>query len=466
MAPGTQQQKPTKSITQSRTYKDVVSFLDSIKPIEYHKNSLQRMKQLDKLCGNPSQAMDIVLVAGSNGKSSTINFASKLLKEEGYVVGAAHASHILNYNERIVVGLETIQNKNFTEVVSEVIDIAQANKIDATAHEINTAAALLFFKSQKVKVALLEVGIGGKNDATNIFNPKVVAITRIAQDQTEILGDDLDVVTEHMLEVAKQGCWMISAEQSKIRLQKMKTWAEKHDVSWAMPIRKLAPLPYMYEQLYGRTASLAERIAQLYVEHVCQKFSPFLRGNLLSTQRGQRGRPTLEAKRNAELNPIKTLKKFWVEEFELLPGRFSLFDKEKPSILLDNGNNIDAFENVFLGIRLLHYQHPLKDFTLIMGVSTDTDILEAAKLVRYLLKKVGGQAFFVNLTGKLACHKPQELADLAKELGVKAQAYETFDKAFESARQLVDERDGLVAVTGSPELVAQYWHHRGIKKVG
>jgi len=105
-----------------------------------------------------------------------------------------------------------------------------------------------------------------------------------------------------------------------------------------------------------------------------------------------------------------------------------------------------------------------------MGVSTDTDILEAAKLVRYLLKKVGGQAFFVPISGKQAyhkqaCHKPQDLANLAKELGVKAQAYETFDRAFESAKQLIDEREGLVAITGSPQLVAQYWHHRGIKKV-
>ena len=108
----------------------------------------------------------------------------------------------------------------------------------------------------------------------------------------------------------------------------MKKWADENDINWAMPIRKLAALPYVYEQLYGRAASLGERIAQIYVEDVRKKFSPFLRGNLLATQKGQRGRPTLEAKRNAELNPIKTLKKFWQEDsgpssgnchFEILP---------------------------------------------------------------------------------------------------------------------------------------------------
>jgi hypothetical protein len=267
-----------------------------------------------------------------------------------------------------------------------------------------------------------------------------------------------------MLEIAKAGSWFISAEQSKIRLQKMRAFAEERGVKWAMPIRKLATLPYIYEQLYGRIASLGERIAQIYVEDVKGKFSPFLRGNLLATQKGQRGRPTLEAKRFAELNPIKTLKMFWAEKFDLLKGRFELLDKEKPSILLDNAGNLDAYANLFLGIRLLHYQKPLEGFALIIGFGKVVNALEAIKLIRYLLKKVTGQIFFVPLPGNVLSHDPQDLAVMAKELNVKATACSSFAEAFEKAKGVVDERNGLVAIAGSNDLVAEYWKQRGIKK--
>ena len=85
---------------------------------------------------------------------------------------------------------------------------------------------------------------------------------------------------------------------------------------------------------------------------------------LLTKQKGQRGRPTLEAKRQSELNPKRTVEQFWKETPTTLPGTLPILDKEKPTILLDNASNLDAFKNLLLGIRLLHYQRPLKGLTL------------------------------------------------------------------------------------------------------
>lgn len=458
----TQKQKGGSVTGSSRGYKEIVAFLDAAKTIEYSKQSLERTKQLDKLFGNITQNIDTVLVGGTNGKSSTIHFASKLLKEEGYKVGAAYSNHILTYNERIVSNFQTISTKQFAELANEVISTAQAHNIDATVHELMLITSLLYFKEEKVDIALIEVGMGGKFDATNIITPKIAAITRIAEDHADILGDNLDTVTVDMSEIAKKGSWLISAEQSKIRLNKMKKWADAQGVLWAMPIRKLANLPYIYEQLYGRSASLGERIAQIYVEDICNKFSPFLRGNLLATQKGQRGRPTLEAKRSAELNPIKTLKKFWFTEFDLLHGRFELLDKEKPSVLLDNADNLDAFTNLFLGIRLLHYQKPCKDLTIIIGFPVHTKAVETLKLVRYLLKKVSGQALFVKIPGVKSL-EPVELEQLAKDLGIKAKACSSFTEAFDLAKETVDEREGLVVVSGHQNIVREYWNYRDIK---
>ena len=447
-----------------RSYSEVVEYLDGLKSIEHGEASLKRMQKLDKIFDNVSQAVPTILVGGSNAKSSTINFASKLLKEEGYKVGAVYSSHFLSYNERLSLESVTIQNKRFTELLNEVINAAEMSKIVATSFELMTMAALLYFKAEQVDVALLEVGLGGLYDATNICSPKICALTRVAEDHVDVLGKDLDAQTREMIGIAKAGSWFVSAEQSKIRLQKMKDWVEERGAKWAMPIRKLATLPYIFEQLYGRSASLAERIAQIFVEEINGKFSPFLRGNLLATQRGQRGRPTLEAKRAAELNPIKTLKSFWHETFELLRGRFELLDKEKPTILLDNAHNVDALSNVFLGIRLLHYQRTLNGLALVIGLDEYHNISEVMKYVRYLFKKVPGQIFFVPVPGSKLYHEPLELVRIAQNMHLKAKASFSFEEAFQMAKNAVDERQGLVAICGSAALVTEYWKIKGIKK--
>ncbi len=448
-----------------KSFNEVVDFLNACTPIEYGEKSLARMRQLDKLLSFPAEKMDIILVGGTNGKSATINFASKLLKEEGCNVGSLYSSNFLTYNERLSLNSKSISNKQFADVVGEVINIAESNKIQATAFEILTMAALCYFKSEKVEVALLEVGVGGCFDATNIFNPKVAAVTRIAQDHTNVLGDDLNKVTSEMMGIAKKDCWVVSAEQSKIRLQKMKELADVNGSKWVMPIRKLSPLPYVFEQLFGRSASLAERIAQLYVENVKGRFSPFLRGNLLAVRQGQRGRPTLEAKKQAEFNPIKTLRNFWNEKFDLPHGCFELLDKEKPSVLLDNAHNADAFENLFLGIRLLNYKHSINGLTIIMGFHSHHNLNEAMKLVRYLLKKINGQVFFVPLAKDSSCYSAEELTKEARSLGIiKSRPYKSFGEAFEIAKKTVDSRQGLVVVTGATSLVSEYWKYKDIKK--
>lgn len=458
------QKKGLTSLDKIRSYNEIVEYLDSLTYAEYSEKALSRMSALNSLFDNVANKIDTILVAGTNGKSLTLHFAAKLLKEEGFKVGLAYSSNILTYNEHIVTDSQAISNKIFTDILNEVINVAESNHINATAYELLTIASLINFVNEKTDVAILEVRYGGKYDATNICNPKIAALTRVAQDNIGLLGNDLDQVAFEMLETAKSGSWFISAEQSKIRLQKMKTVAVEHGVKWAMPIRKLASLPYIYEQLFGRVASLGERIAQIYVEDIKGKFSPFLRGNLLITQKGQRGRPTLEAKRQSELNPVKTLKSFWAEQFDLIRGRFELLDKDNPSILLDNASNFDALTNLYLGIRLMHYQKPLKGLAIIIGFSKTLDATESCKLIRYLTKKVNGSVFFVSLPGEIESHNPEELANIAKELNLKAKACSSLSEALEGAKAAIDEREGLIAISGSQNIVTEFWKLRGIKK--
>lgn len=448
-----------------RTYGEIVDYLDALKPFDYSEASLRRMKDLDTCFDGICSKIDTVVVGGTNGKSTAMHFAAKLLQEEGLKVGLGYSTHLLTYNERLVLNNDQVANKAFADLLNEVINAVEFNSIPVTNHELMLIAALMYFKAENVDIVLVEAAYGGKFDAVAYLNPKIAAVTRVADDSRGLMGADLDAVACEMIEIAKPGTWFISAEQSKLRLQKMKAYCDERKIKWAMPIRKLALLPYMYEQLYGRVASLGERIAQIYVEDIKGKFSPFLRGNLLATQKGQRGRPTLEAKRQAELNPIKTLKHFWADQFNLLHGRFEYLDKENPSVLLDNSSNLDAMMNLFLGIRLLHYQKSIKGLALIVGFSKSMNAMEAIKLIRYLLKKVSGQIFFINLPADIPSHDAQDLAMMAKELNVKAKPCSSLEDALMQAKLAVDERDGLVAIAGSTSTVSEYWRLRGMKKL-
>ena len=240
---------------------------------------------------------------------------------------------------------------------------------------------------------------------------------------------------------------------------------------WAMPIRKLAPLSYPFEQLHGRNAALAERITSIYINSVVHKDAIVVTNSLLTKRQGQRGRPTLEVKRQTELNPKPTIEQFWKETLSTLPGHFQVLDKEKPTILLDPAANLDAFKNLLLGIRLLHYKRPLKGLTLILGCNNnDLDVHELIKRLRYFFKKTSGQVIICPIN-PIPGHKGDKAWDIEKvtndikSLKIKAKATNSFNEALEAAQKTVDERHGVIVITGSASIVSEYWKHKGLKKL-
>lgn len=456
MAPGKQ-----------RSYNEVVEFLDAHWNSNVGDTSLSVMKQLDKAFANVSQKINTILVGGTKGKSLTINFANQLLQAEGLTVGSFYSPHILTYNERFAINKEYISNKSFTDLGNEVINTAESLGLTPNSFEVLTMMALLYFAENKIDVALLEVREGGLTNATNICTPKVAAITRINTDDQA----KLDAAIQEMLGVVKPGTHVVSADQSKLSLQVMLDVVTAKGGIWGMPIRKLAQLNYPFEQLHGRCAALAERIAQIYVNNILAKESVIVAGSLLAKTKGQRGRPTLEAKRQLELNPKKTVEQFWKETENTLPGRFQLCDKEKPTILLDNASNLDSFENLLLGIRLLSYQRPLKGLTLVIGCNNpELNIQEFLKALRYFFKKTSGQVIICpagNLIGELGNESwdIEKITNDLKSMKIKAKSAKSFKEAFEAAQKTVDERNGLVVVTGSTSIINEYWHYKGIKKI-
>lgn len=449
---------------QQRSYNEIVELLDANWT---KKGDISCMKALDKALGSPSKKLDTILISGTNGKSLTMHFAAKLLKEEGISVGSFSAPHILTYNERVALNGETISNKAFTEIANEVINAAATQKLQPSSFELLTAIALIFFEKSNVDVAMLEV-CEEYAETLSICTPKIAAITRVTPDDINAVETKI----KEALAIVQPGTWAISADQSKINLQTMSEIVTEKGGQWAMPIRKLAPLNYPFEQLHGRCAALAERIAYIYINEIAHKNAVIVTSGLLTKPKAQRGRPTLEAKRQAELNPQKTLEHFWKEDHGTLPARFQVLDREKPTIMLDTANNLDAFKNLLLGVRLLHYKRPLKGLTIVLGINNATiDMTEFLKQFRYFFKKTSGQVIVCpadpqpGQTGENSWDV-EKLTNDMKSMKIKASSANNFKEAFELACKTVDERHGLVVITGSASVATQYWRdYKGMKKL-
>lgn len=456
-----------------RSYTDIVEYLDSHWSVA-RQDSLDRVKALDKALQNPSKAIRTILVAGSNGKSLTINFTTKLLTAEGLKVGAYYSPHVLTYQERFSLNEVTISQKNFTDIANAVINAAEQASINANSSELLAVMALDYFKQEKVDVALLEVDHGGLYNPVNICQAAVATITRVAEPHVNTSAAKVEAFTHMAMGIVKKNTYLVSGDQSKAALHLMQKLTEAQGGHWLMPIRKVVALSYPFEQLHGRCAALAERIALTFIEKCMPERSSTLshdNDTLLVKQKIQRGRPTIEAKRQQELNPRKTVEQFWKEVTTDLPGKFQILDKEKPTILLDNAHNIDAFKNLLLGVRLLHYQRALKGLSVIIGAAADTlHNQEFVKLVRYFFKKTSGQLYLCPIQETIKGVGEQKSWDVEavlldmKKMKIKAKTCKNFEDAFEQAKKAVDDRHGLVVITGSHSIINEYWNHKGIKK--
>lgn len=454
-----------------RSYNEIVSYLDSNWHTTNNETSLESLKQLDKALGSLILSTNAILVSGTNGKSLSIHYTTKILRKEGLCVGAFYAPHLLTYNERFALNQELIANKTFTDLANDIIGTAENMDLAINSYELLFMMALSYFKTNNVDVALLEVSRGGYDDPTVLCNPRVTAITRITEDDAPEKSDKVKALVDDCMGSVKQDTRVVSANQSKIVLNDMEAVAASRGGIWTMPIRKLAPLSYPFEQLHGRCAALAERVADIYINDFAAKDAVVLSDSLLTKTKGRRGRPTLEAKRQAELNPKQTIEQFWADNHGTLPGRFELLEKEKPMVVLDNAENIDAFENLLLGVRLLHYRRPLKGLALILANNNTTlDVNELLRALRYFFKKTCGQIFICPsnpLPGQPGTQSwdAEQIAQDLKSMKVKAKACTDLKDAMNSAAAVVDAYEGLIVIAGSSSIISEYWLNRSVKKL-
>lgn len=165
---------------------------------------LENIKALDRALGSPSKAYPTIHIGGTNGKGSVSTKVATALSLHGLKVGLFTSPHLLSFRERIRVQGVPIEEERAVALLERLFKLQETLKIEARFFEMTTALALLYFLEEKVDVAVFEVGLGGRRDATNLLHPLVSAITSIGMDHEEMLGSTLEQIAYEKAGILKK----------------------------------------------------------------------------------------------------------------------------------------------------------------------------------------------------------------------------------------------------------------------
>jgi dihydrofolate synthase/folylpolyglutamate synthase len=190
---------------------------------------LERMRDLLDLMGRPHEGYPLIHVAGTNGKTSTARLATLILVAHGLTTGTHTSPHLQHIEERLAVNGRTSTSEEFALAMSDVAAFADlredAGEVPNTYFELTTAAAFAFFADQAVNAAVIEVGLGGRLDATNVVDADVCVVTSIGVDHAEFLGEDLRGIAAEKLAIAGPGSILVTGPLPDVAMEEARNTA-------------------------------------------------------------------------------------------------------------------------------------------------------------------------------------------------------------------------------------------------
>ena len=394
-------------------YDESIAWLESLGQFGI-RLGMERIQQLLFVLGHPENQVKTIHVAGTNGKGSVTTMIAAILAEAGLRVGKFTSPHLVRYNERIQINEKDIPDEDFAKVLTTVREFADdLVKKEAceqpTQFEILTAAAFHYFALQQVDYAVIEVGLGGLWDSTNLIKPLVSVITNIALDHTKVLGNTIE-------EIALQKAGIIKEKVPVV------TGAEGNALG---PIRVMGALKEAPLYEYGRSF----RGQEISSSVDGQKFRLMAGTNYASEYEIQL--PGAHQIVNASLHTK------W-------PGRLEKISS-LPDVILDgahNPNGAEALRNA------LDKYYPDRKRAFVFGMMGDKSVDEVIRI----LFRPSDTVFTVRADDG---PRAAEAADLAARVGSNATAVDSVSRAYRQACEAAGD-DGVVCVCGSLYLVGTF----------
>jgi len=398
--------------------------------------NLDRMFALMEALGNPQVKYPIIHVAGTKGKGSVSALCASGLKFAGLKAGLYSSPHLLDYTERIQINGQPISHAELVELV-EIVKPAVAKIEKLTTFEITTALGFLAFAKQKVDAAVIEVGLGGRLDATNVITPKVSVITSLSYDHMAVLGNTLALIAGEKAGIIKPGVPVVSAPQKDEALEVLERVATNNNSSFTLVGRDIKFEPINHS-LDGQSLQLSSFVLQ--------------HSNLLTFQLPLLGLHQIEnaaiayaALKASGLNISDSAIQKGFAEVKW-PARFEVVRREPP-VIFDSAHNQDSFEKL---TRTLEDYFPGRPVYLIFGASEDKNIpgmfAEIAPKVKLLL---------VTKANHPRALEPEKIQELARQAKVPNEAAVPVEAALARALEMSKKDGSIVLSAGSMFVTAE-----------
>lgn len=321
--------------------------------------NLDRMRALMAELGNPQTTYPIIHIAGTKGKGSVSALCASALRAAGFKTGLYTSPHLLDYVERIQIYDQPMSRQELVDLV-EHVKPAVAGVPKLTTFEITTAIGLLYFAQRKVDAAVVEVGLGGRLDATNVVMPNVSVITSLSYDHMAVLGNTLTEIAGEKAGIIKPGIPVVSASQKDEALRVLLRVASERDASFTLVGRDLKFLPLQHTLDRQR----------LELSAFCDRNSPLeMEIPLLGLHQVENAATAYAALKVSGLNvPDEAIQKGFADV--KWPARFEVIRREPP-VIFDAAHNRDSFARLR---QTLDDYFPDESVYLIFGASEDKNI--------------------------------------------------------------------------------------------
>ncbi len=397
--------------------------------------NLDRMRALMLELGSPETKYLIIHVAGTKGKGSVSALCASGLKFAGLKVGLYTSPHLLDYCERIQVNGQPISHEQLIDLVEQVKPaVAKIPKL--TTFEITTALGFLAFAQQKVDAAVIEVGLGGRLDATNVVTPKVSVITSLSYDHMAVLGNTLALIAGEKAGIIKPGVPVVSAPQKDEALQVLRRVATNNNSSFTLIGHDITFKPISH--------SLDEQSLQVSIVR-CPLSVVELNIPLLGIHQVENAAIAYAALKASRIRiSDDAIQKGFAEVN--WPARFEVARRDPP-VIFDSAHNQDSFARL---CQALEDYFPGKKVYLIFGASEDKNIpgmfAEIAPKLKLLLvtKSVHPRAL-----------EPEKIQELARQAKVPNEAAASVEEAFIRALEMSEKDGSIVLSAGSIFVTAE-----------
>ena len=340
---------------------------------------LDNIRELLERLGNPQDQLRVVHIAGTNGKGSTLAFLAGIFRESGYRAGRYVSPASFSYEERFRINEENISKKDLCFYMEKIKNVAEEMVKDGLSHptmfEIETALSFLYFLDKKVDVVLLETGMGGRLDATNVVKkPIATVIASIGMDHMQFLGDTLEKIASEKAGIIKEGCPVISYDNTKEVNEVIKNKAKQMHAK--VTFVNSAGIRVLHESLNGESFSYRSSDGRWYEK---------IEIPLLGRHQINNAALALET-----LNVIKNY--YCISDFQtedgmrktIWRGRIEILERE-PMVICDGAHNPDGaksllsfLQNNFTNQRLIY----------IMGVLSDKDYEQMVQILAPAADKI------------------------------------------------------------------------------